>query len=336
MKSSIQTKKKVLVTGATGFTGGHLARRLLKEGVDVRTLVRPEEDSTGLAALGIEIFQGDLTRAGSLLNAADGVHTVYHIAAAFREEGVPKRLFWDVNVEGTRALMDESLRAGVRRFVHCSTVGVQGDIKHPPAKEEDPYNPGDHYQESKVDGEKLVLEYIRDKHLPAVIFRPVGIHGPGDTRFLKFFQHVEKGTFRMFGSGNVLYHLTYIDDLVDGILLCGTVPGIEGEIFTLGGDGNTTLNDFVGTIARILNKPLSGMHIPVKPLWIAGAVCEALCRPLRIQPPIYRRRVEIFMKDRAFDIGKARRMLGYQPRVSLEEGLRRTAEWYREQGLLGR
>jgi len=324
----------VLVTGATGFTGGHLARRLLNEGCSVRVLVRPGEDVKALASAGMEIVWGDLTEKASLKGVADGMHIVYHIAAAFREEGVPKQFFWDVNVTGTENLMNEALNAGVKRFVHCSTVGVQGEIKNPPAKEEDPYNPGDHYQASKRDGELLVLKYIKEKKLPGVIFRPVGIHGPGDTRFLKFFKYVQNGTFRMFGSGDVKYHLTYIDDLVSGILLCGTIQGIEGEIFTLGGEGNTTLNDFVETIAKILDKPLSKIHFPVWPLWAAGALCEALCRPLRIHPPIYRRRVEIFMKDRAFDISKAKKVLGYQPRVSLEEGLRRTAAWYLEQGML--
>jgi len=336
MADSIKDNKQmsVLVTGATGFTGGHLARRLVREGYSVRVLVRPEENAQKLAAAGMEIVYGDLTHANSLAGVAENIHTVYHIAAAFREEGVPKKFFWDVNVEGTRYLMDESLKSGVRRFVHCSTVGVQGEIKHPPAREKDPYNPGDHYQASKVDGELLVLQYIQDKNLPAVIFRPVGIHGPGDTRFLKFFRYIQNGKFHMFGSGRILYHLTYIDDLVEGILLCGTVHGIEGEIFTLGGAGNTTLNDFVGTIAKILNKPIPKIHYPVWPLWIAGAVCEVICRPLRIHPPIYRRRVEIFMKDRAFDISKAKRLLGYQPKMSLEEGIRRTAAWYRENNML--
>lgn len=325
---------KVLVTGGTGFTGGYLVRRLVKDGYKVRALVRSGVDSSALQKLGIEIVTGDLTDAASLKNIANHVHTIYHLAAAFREEGVPKQLFRDVNVEGTRHLIDEALQSGIKRFVHCSTVGVQGEIKNPPAKEEDPYNPGDHYQISKMEGEQLVLRYIREKQFPAVIFRPVGIHGPGDTRFLNFFRLIQRGTFRMFGSGNVLYHLTYIDDLIDGIQLCGTIQGIESQIFTLGGEKNTTLNDFMQTISKILNKPLSRVHYPVWPLWLAGAVCEAVCRPLRIQPPLYRRRVEIFMKDRAFDISKARRLLGYQPKISLEEGLRRMAAWYMEQGML--
>ncbi|NQT24447.1 NAD-dependent epimerase/dehydratase family protein [candidate division KSB1 bacterium] len=326
--------KKILVTGATGFTGGHLAQRLAKEGANVRTLARPGEDCAALEAAGIEIVRGDLTDRDSLFPAVQNVEIVYHIAAAFREEGVPQQLFWDVNVEGTRNLMNVSISAGIKRFVHCSTVGVQGEIKNPPATEEAPYQPGDYYQESKVDGEKLVLQYIHDKKFPAVIFRPVGIYGPGDTRFLKIFRFIHKGSFRMFGSGKVLYHLTYVEDLVDGIILAGTVPDIEGEIFTLGGAQYVPLNELVQLIGHALNKTVSTKHIPVWPVWLAGAICEALCRPFRINPPLYRRRVDFFIKDRAFDISKAQSRLGYAPKVDLQTGLKRTAEWYHEEHLL--
>lgn len=328
------TKIKILVTGATGFTGGRLARRLAAQGASVRTLARPHEDCTALQEEGIEIVRGDLTDRDSLPPAVEGVETVYHIAAAFREEGVPRKFFWDVNVKGARNLIDASRAAGIRRFVHCSTVGVQGEIKDPPASEEAPYNPGDHYQESKVDGEKLVLQMIEEHGFPAVIFRPVGIYGPGDTRFLKLFRLARKGKFPMLGSGNVLYHLTYIDDLVDGILLCGTAPDVEGEIFTLGGPQYVTLNELVRLIGEAMDRPVSITHFPVWPTWLTGAVCEAVCRPLGIDPPLYRRRVDFFIKDRAFDISKARSRLGYDPKVDLKTGLRRTAEWYQTKKLL--
>ena len=164
-----------------------------------------------------------------------------------------------------------------------------------------------------------------------VVFRPVGIYGPGDTRFLKLFRNVKKP---MIGSGKALYHLTYIDDLVEGILKVGTTPGIEGEIFTLAGPRYTTLNELYDVIAGVLGVTKSKLKIPVWPVWIAGALCELVCRPFRVEPPIFRRRVDFFIKDRAFDITKARTRLGYDPKVDLKDGICRTAEWYREQGLL--
>ncbi|MCJ7813713.1 NAD-dependent epimerase/dehydratase family protein, partial [bacterium] len=263
-----------------------------------------------------------------------GVDLVYHIAAVYREENIPKKMFWDVNVDGTKNLLEVSRDAHVKRFVHCSTVGVQGEIKNAPADEKELYNPGDYYQESKMEGEICALHFFAHEGLPGVVFRPVGIYGPGDMRFLKLFRYIYQGKFRMFGSGEVLYHLTYIDDLIDGILLVGQTPGIEGEIFTLAGERYTTLNELVRTIADALGVELSKHHYPIWPLWLGGALCEFLCRPLRIHPPLYRRRVDFFVKDRAFDIGKAKQMLVYHPKIDLNTGIRQTAEWYRKGGLL--
>jgi nucleoside-diphosphate-sugar epimerase len=323
--------EKVLVTGATGFTGGHLARKLLDRGHEVHCLVRAGKDASGLERAGCRVVRGDLTQADTLETAVRGMEKVYHIAALYREENVPRKLFRDVNAEGTKNLLEASLKAGVKRFVHCSTVGVQGEIEHPPATEEAPYRPGDTYQESKMQGELLALDYHRRRGLGVSVFRPVGIYGPGDTRFLKLFRNVRYG---MFGSGNVLYHLTYIDDLTDGICLMGTVPGIEGQIFTLAGERYTTLNELYGIIAEVLDLQPSKRHYPVWPVYAAGAVCEWLCRPFGISPPIYRRRLDFFIKDRAFDITKARKLLGYQPAVDLKTGIARTADWYKRKGLL--
>jgi nucleoside-diphosphate-sugar epimerase len=182
-----------------------------------------------------------------------------------------------------------------------------------------------------MEGELLALRYHGEKGLPVVVFRPVGIYGPGDTRFLKLFRNVRKP---MIGSGKVLYHLTYIDDLVEGIRLAGETPKVEGEIFTLAGPRYTTLNELYAAIARSLGTRPSRVHLPLWPFLTAGAICETACRPFRISPPIYRRRMDFFVKDRAFDISKARRVLGYDPKIDLDEGLSRTAEWYRGQGLL--
>ncbi|MCD6116187.1 NAD-dependent epimerase/dehydratase family protein [bacterium] len=325
---------KVFVTGATGFTGGHLARALNKKGYQVRCLVRSKEKGAGLESLGMELAVGDLTDKKSLVPALNGIDIVYHIAAVYREQNIPRKRFWEVNVEGTKNLLEASAETGIKRFVHCSTVGVQGEIENPPASENTRYNPGDYYQESKMEGELLALDFFKNRGLPGVVFRPVGIYGPGDTRFLKLFKFIGNRKFRMFGSGNVLYHLTYIDDLVDGIILVGETPGVEGEIFTIAGERYTTLNEFVETIAKVLNVNIRKLHYPVWPLWLAGALCEFVCTPLRISPPVYRRRVDFFIKDRAFDISKAKKVLGYNPNVSIYDGLKKTAEWYKKEGLI--
>jgi len=230
--------------------------------------------------------------------------------------------------------LDEAIAGKVKRFVHCSTVGVQGEIKNPPAKETAPYNPGDHYQVSKLEGEKLALSYFHDKKIDGVVVRPAGIYGPGDTRFLKLFRHIYKGNFKMIGKGKALYHLTFVEDLVDGIILSGETAQASGQVYTLGGNEYLPLDELVKLLGEILNKPVSKIRIPLLPVYVAAFLCEIICRPLKIEPPLYRRRLDFFTKDRAFDTSKAKKDLGYSPRVSLKEGLTRTARWYKENGLL--
>jgi nucleoside-diphosphate-sugar epimerase len=327
-------KKNVLVTGGTGFTGSHLCLRLASLGCNVKALVRSRHKAGALERAGVKTVTGDLKDKQSLLKAAEGCSVVYHIAAAFRQEGIAEREFAEVNVRGTENMLEASFACGVTRFVHCSTVGVHGHVAHPPADETAPFNPGDIYQETKLEGERLAAEYFRNHPLPGVVFRPVGIYGPGDTRFLKLFRHIKSGRFHMIGNGSALYHLTYIDDLVNGIILCGTHEKAVGNIYILGGNEYMTLNQLVALIADILGVRISRLKIPFWPVYAAGFLCEKVCRPLRIEPPIYRRRVDFFVKDRAFDISKAKRELGYAPRVSPREGLKKTAEWYIENGLL--
>ena len=326
--------KRVLVTGGTGFTGGHLCRRLVKEGNKVRALVRDSKQASTLEEMGVELTVGDLRDRSSLEAAVTGIDTVYHIAALFRPENVTREDFWQVNVEGTRNLIEASIKAGVNRFVHCSTVGVHGEVKNPPATEETPYAPGDDYQDSKTEGEKVALQYMKEGNIPIVIFRPAGIFGPGDRRFLKLFKAIKKRRFLMFGSGEVLYQLIYIDDLVDGIIRCGTKDNAIGEVYILTGSEAITLNQFVAEIADVLDAPFPKLRLPVMPVYWAGYLCELICKPFGIAPPLYRRRVDFFRKDRSFDTSKARQQLSFVPKTKLKEALELTADWYGENGYL--
>jgi nucleoside-diphosphate-sugar epimerase len=319
----------VLVTGAGGFTGSHLCRHLAAAGHPVRGLLRATGSRELLEGIEIEPAVGDLTDPESLRRACAAIHTVYHIAALYREGKTTRREFWAANVDGTRNLLEASRAAGVARFVHCSTVGVHGHIEHPPADEDAPLAPGDDYQDSKLAGETLAREFGREHGLPVVIFRPVGMHGPGDRRFLKLFRWIRDRRFILFGGGRALYHMTYIDDLCRGILLCGSHPAAPGRTYILAGERYTTLAELCGRIAEVLGVPPPWLRLPVLPLWLAGAACELLCRPLGISPPLYRRRADFFRKSRGFSIERARRELGYQPQVPLSEGLRLTADWYR-------
>jgi nucleoside-diphosphate-sugar epimerase len=324
---------KTLVTGATGFTGMHLCQRLVADGEQVVAFVRPSSDKEKLKALGIECRQVDIKDSDSVKDNFYGIDRVYHLASAYRTEHINREEFILVNVEATRNLLEAAKRGKVKRFVHCSTVGVLGEIQHPPANEENPFSPEDHYQESKLEGELLAREFFSNG-LHGAVVRPVGIYGPGDNRFLKLFRAIDRGLFVMIGSGDVYYHMTYVTDLVEGIVLCGRKSEALGKVFIIAGEKYTTIRELVKLIARVLNKPAPRWRIPFYPVYAASVVCEKTCRMFGITPPLYPRRVSFFRHDRGFSIDKARRALGYEPKVGLLDGLAKTASWYREKGLI--
>jgi nucleoside-diphosphate-sugar epimerase len=323
----------VVVTGATGFTGGHLARRLAAAGQPVRALVRDPSHAADLAASGIQLVTGDLRDPRALLAAVAGSEVVYHIAAIYRSAGVPAATYRAINRTAVGQVIEAAASAGVRRVVHCSTVGVHGDIDHPPANEDAPLKPGDVYQVSKLEGEVLARETAARTGVELTIVRPSGIYGPGDRRLLKLFRNVVR-RFPILGSGKIYYHLTYIDDLVDGFRLCAEHPAAAGRTYILAGSEVTTLLEVMHVIAAEAGVRPPTLHLPVWPFWLAGAACEAVCVPLGIEPPLYRRRVDFFTKSRAFDIARARAELGFSPRVGLRDGIARTLAWYRKHGWL--
>jgi dihydroflavonol-4-reductase len=326
----------VLVTGATGFTGGHLAHELRRRGHQVRALVRPRSLAKvgPLEQSGIAVAQGDLVDADSVRQATRDIEIVYHVAATYREAGQPPSAYVAANVDGTRHVLEAARAAGVSRVVHCSTAGVHGHVERPPADEDAPLAPGDQYQRTKLQAEQIAREFIGQPGPEVVIARPVGIYGPGDTRFLKMFRGIARGWFPMLGSGQIFYHLTYVDDVVEGLRLCGETSIAAGRTYLFAGPTYTTMSDLVNLMARGLSVRPPRLRMPVWPVWLAGALCEAVCVPLRLEPPLYRRRVDFYRKSRAFDTSRARRELRWEPRVDLDDGIRQTITWYREHGLL--
>ncbi len=329
------TDAPILVTGATGFAGGHLALRLRKDGHKVRALVRDGAKVDHLQAAGVELARGDLRQAADVDKAVAGCAKVYHIAAVYRTASHPDSYYEDVNVGGTVNVLEAAQKHGVERTIHCSTIGVHGDVQEFPCTETSPFNPGDIYQETKLAGEMKAQDAFK-AGLPGVVFRPAGMYGPGDLRFLKLFRSVNNGRFVMFGSGETFYHLVYADDLIDGILLCGTHPAALGGTFIIAGDRWVSLNEWVGEIAATLGVSPPRLRLPFWTLSAASTACETLCKPFGIEPPLHHRRASFFIKSRAFSTERARTVLGYAPKVTLKEGIRRTADWYVEQGLITR
>lgn len=325
---------RVLVTGASGFTGSHLARFLVQAGHGVRVLVRSSSRRDLLQGLDAEYVEGDFADGDGLRRAVHGMERVYHLAAVYREARLPDRVYFDINVEGTRRLAEVTLAEGNIPFIYCSTCGVHGEIAHPPADETAPYNPGDVYQATKVEAEKLLFQMHQQQGLPVVILRPVGIYGPGDRRFLKLFRGVARRHFPMIGKGDVFYHLTHVDDVVSGFACASEQPAAFGNAFILAGARYTTIKELIDLIAREAGVAPPWLRLPAAPMLAAAAACETLCRPLGIEPPLYRRRLDFFLKHRAFKIDKAREVLGWEPRIALEDGIRETLAYYRGQGWL--
>ena len=325
-------RRRVLVTGAAGYTGLALASHLLAGGVRVRALVRKPEQGRELEKLGAEIVTGDVRDPEVTRKAVEGVDTVYHLAAVFRRAGVPDSEYRTVHVDATRQLIEQSAAAGVERFVHCSTVGVHGDVGSAPLAEDGPFRPGDIYQETKLEGEQMAVQTANRVGVPLTVVRPGPIYGPRERRFLKMIGGVAAGRFVLVGDGTPRLQMVYIDDLVEGIRLAGESAAAEGRTYILAGGEAPTLNDLVHEIADVAHVQPPRWHLPVWPVWLAGALCEAICVPLRIETPIFRRRVKFFTSSRWFDISRARSEIGFAPRMPLREGLSRTLQSYRQLG----
>ena len=326
-------EKRILVTGATGFTGGALACKLANQGHQVVALVRENANTRELEKIDAELIVGDISDAEAVNTAAQGVDIIYHIAAVYRTAGHPDDYYYAVNIQGVQNIIDAAINQNVSRTVHCSTIGVHGDIEEIPSNEESPFNPGDIYQRTKLAGEELFAKAM-DSGLAGSIFRPGAIYGPGDMRLLKMFKQIKRGFFPLFGGGSNLYHLSYIDDLTDGIILCGEHPSALGQRFILCSNEYDTLKKLSATIAKQLKVKPPEFAPPIGPLMLAAKICEAICKPLGIDPPLHTRRVEFFVKSRAFSNSKARKMIGFEPKISTEEGVRRTIAWYEQNGYL--
>lgn len=327
--------KKALVTGGTGFTGSHLVRRLLDEGYRVTALDhKPGLFAEELDNLGADVVIGSVTDSTEVNEASRDQDQVFHLAAAFRDMTAPRSTYWEVNVEGTRHVLEAAEEQGVSKVVYCSTQGVHGHVENPPGDENSPIEPEDYYQETKYKGELVCQEFIRNG-LDVTIVRPTAIYGPGDPgRFVMLFKMAKTGTFPMFGDGETTYHPVYITNLVDLFMLAANHPDSSGETYIGADETYYTLNDLVTEVGKAIDVDVTIRHFPFWPMWAVSALVETVCKPLGISPPLFRRRADWYRQVRAFNIDKAKQELGYEPRVDLAEGLRRTAEWYSEHGYI--
>lgn len=331
--------RRYLVTGAGGFIGGHLFRTLWDLDLDVVGTVLYPEEATTLRGRGYEVEVLDLASDAPWDELIEGVDVVFNIAARFQETEDAEDVYSRVNHHGALKLAREAARVGVGRFVHCSTVGVHGDVKEIPATENSPFNPMDLYHRTKLAGELAIRDFaatLPPDGMVVTMNRPAMVYGPGDRRMLKLFRSIASGRFRMIGSGRVLAHLGFIDDQTESFLLSAVRPreSVHGEAFNIASGDPLTLNRVADLVAGALGVRLSSLRIPVAPVWAAAWGCELLCRPFNVKPPLFRRRVGFFTHNRAFDLSKAEGRLQYRSQWPHEDGIRATVDWYRGAGWL--
>ncbi len=330
---------KVLVTGATGLVGSHLAEQLIKRGDRVKALVRKTSDTSHLGEKQIELVYGDLRDYESLKQAVSGVEVVYHCAALVLEWGAWKD-FYQINVLGTKNLLEACLNSNIRRFVDVSTVGVYGVRSHEVVTEESPFLPSpSYYTQTKIEAERLVDKYYQEKGLPVVIIRPALIYGPRDRNLSgRVARLLGRGRMILINGGQGRAAFTYGGNVADAIILAGTRDNVIGRSYIISDDRINTWKEFLDLMAEEMGVNKPSLSVPVSLAYSLATIIEygfKIILPWRPVPPL-RTGVKLLSIKRNFDISRAKSELGYIPRVSLKEGMMRTVKWLRDCGIGGK
>ena len=335
----LTAEDRVLVTGATGLVGSHVAERIIGMGIPTRVVVRNPDAASWLSDLGVEVVAGDMTDSQSLGNAAEGVTVVVHCAAKVGDWG-PVDSYRDVNVRGLETLIEASCGTGMlKRFVHISSLGVyEARDHHGTDESEAPSRVGiDGYTLTKVESEDLALAHCDPEKFPLVVLRPGFVYGRRDRTVLpRLIERLRSGGFKYLGSGEQLLNNVYVDNLVDAVLLAIGRDDVIGEVFNITDDRLVTKREFIGTIAKG-----AGLEEPTKsvPLGVAKVLAKLMEGTWKLlgkneAPLLSGARIKFLGLNLDFDIGKARRELGYEPLVDFSEGMARTMEWCHESGMI--
>jgi nucleoside-diphosphate-sugar epimerase/2-polyprenyl-3-methyl-5-hydroxy-6-metoxy-1,4-benzoquinol methylase len=327
---------KILITGGTGFIGSRLAIRCKERNYEVKVmgLANTPAEAQNIIELkrrGIDVEPVSVLDRQELFEHLKDTNVVYHLAAAQHEMNVPDKHFWNVNVQGTQNVLDACAENGVNRYVHGSTIGVYG-IVDGLIDENTHCNPENIYGKTKLEGEKLALSF--NEKIPVVVIRIPEVYGPGDRRLLKLFKAIQKNSFFMIGNGKNLHHLIYIDDLIQAFFLAAEKDVAVGQVFLLAGEKPVSTDEMVETIAQHLGAKGSLFRVPFGPLYLTAATMETVLRPMGIQPPLHRRRMDFFKKSFTLSWQKAADVLNYNPNVTFSAGVFETARWYASMGFI--
>ncbi len=316
---------RVLITGAGGFIGSHLVDSQLEQGNQVRAVdLHLDLLSHQAAHPHLELVRGDITDKVLIQELVEAVDVVYHLASAHLDTSLSDEHYQRVNVDATLSLLEAARQAGVGHFVHCSSVGVIGDVDQPPADETTECHPTNVYERTKLEGERAALNYFRQTRFPVVVMRPAWVYGPRCPRTAKLLRTISKGRFFFFGDGRNMRHPVYISDAVRGLELCASTERVNGEIFIIAGDAAVPVTELVAVFSRELRVRTPKIHFPMALGLLGGFGLEMAFKPLRKSPPFSHRSVDFFRKHNAYSIDKAKHMLGYQPQVDLRTGIQET------------
>jgi nucleoside-diphosphate-sugar epimerase len=320
-----------LITGATGFLGSHLAEAAVQRGWTVRALSRSSSDTTLLAALPVTIVRGDLGEDAVVGEALQGIDVVFHCAAKVGDWG-PVEDYRTVNVEATRGLLQACRSQALKRFVYFSSLGVYAARHHYGTDETEPL-PAKHidgYTQTKVEAEQLVMRYHREQQLPVVVLRPGFIYGPRDRTVLpKLLDNLRQGMVRYLGNGEQAMNTIFVGNLVEAAFLAAEKAEVVGEVFNLTDGEYVSKRRFIEMLAEGMGVPKPTRTVP---LWVARLAAWWMEGRARRrgdpQPPrLTQGRLKFLGLNLDFSIEKAKRVLGYRPRVSFAEGMRQTIDW---------
>jgi nucleoside-diphosphate-sugar epimerase len=317
--------KTIFITGATGLVGSHAAEEALARGHRVRALVRPSSDTRWLDRWGVEKVPGDLEDAAALRRGVEGADWVFNCAAKVGDWGTLEE-FRRLNVAAFRLLLDAAADARVERFVHVSSLGVYEGRDHfgtdetvPPAAQS-----LDAYTRSKVEAEELALRYVKERGLPLSVVRPGFIYGERDRTVLpKLLDALRNKKFFYFGSGDQALNCVYVKNLVQAIFLAAEIPGAVGEVFNITDGARVSKKDFVGRVAELAGLPRPRRKIPLWLAWTLAVLMERRARRKNSPTPplVNKARYKFLGLNLDYSTEKARRVLGYNPAYTTDEGL---------------
>jgi nucleoside-diphosphate-sugar epimerase len=330
------TELSCLLTGASGFIGGHLASGLLSEGYLVRCLVRPGSDTSLLDELAVETVTGDLEDQSSLAHAVSGCRRVFHCAALVSDWATTKEIE-QINVHGTRNLLEASVGASVERFIHLSTTDVYGYPDRPGIDET--YTATgfrNWYAQTKLAAEREVRQAEQHHGLSAVILRPATVYGPGSKDVVgEIASAIRARHMLLIDGGRAVAGLCYVENLIDAALLAGHHEAAPGNAFNVTDGVATTWRQFTDDLAAGLGAPRVRLSLPYHSAYVVALMMEEGYRLLRgatgltMPALLSRQAVQVLGKGQDFSNRKARELLGWEPRVSYQDGLQATLDWLR-------